>query len=423
MAQSLAQPFGAIYYNWPALFHSLAEGRRALYCSAIGIMETNLPPHLGDTPPQPPSPPPRPPLAPPPPVIVAPVAPAPKSSTGWKVFCLVLAIALLGSLFLNFAHLLTIAWGSSSIGAQSGEKFHEVVVDNPHAHDKIAVLEVKGLISSEPWSHSGRTMAAVLEDQLKEAADDDDVKAVILKVDSPGGEVMASDDIATSLRKFQEKHKKPVIASMGSLAASGGYYVSAPCQWIVANELTLTGSIGVIMHGFNYRGLLDKVGVRPMTFKSGHFKDMLSGTKTPEEEDPAEKKMVQDMIMETYTKFKEVVADGRGRAAKLNKDKGKTLNPTWTDLADGRVLTGKQALQNGFVDELGNFETAVDTAKRIAGISGEARLIRYEEPFDFANLFSMLGKTDAKRLQIDLGMDMTAPKLKMGLPYFLYTGN
>jgi protease IV len=146
-------------------------------------------------------------------------------------------------------------------------------VDNPHAHNKIAILEVKGMITSEPWSHSGRTMATVLQDQLKVAAEDDDVKAVILKVDSPGGEVMASDDIATAVREFQTKHNKPVVASMGSLAASGGYYVSAPCQWIVANELTLTGSIGVIMQAFNYRGLMDKVGVVPTTFKSGRFKE------------------------------------------------------------------------------------------------------------------------------------------------------
>jgi len=346
-----------------------------------------------------------------------PAQPPRSSGTGWKIFCAILLVALLGSVGFNLLHFAGSVLEGSTVGAESGQKFHEVVVENSHAHDKIAILEVKGMISSEPWSHSGKTMAAVLDDQLKEVADDDSIKAVILKVDSPGGEVMASDDIATSIRKFQEKTKKPIIASMGSLAASGGYYVSAPCQWIVANELTLTGSIGVIMHSFNYRGLMDKVGVEPLTFKSGRFKDMLSGTKKPEEADPAEKQMIQDMIMETYNKFKQVVADGRGRASKLNNGKGKTLATNWADLADGRVLTGKQALENGFVDELGNFETAVETAKRLAKINGDAKLIRYEEPFDFTSLFSLLGKSDVKKIKIDVGLDL--PKLQAGRPYFL----
>jgi protease-4 len=371
-----------------------------------------------------PNPTPPPPLQPPPissappPILVAPPPPPRKSGgSGWKIFAIILLLALFASVALNLAHMAGSMLNGTSIGAQSGEKFHEVVVENEHAKDKIAILEVKGMISSEPWSHSGKTMAAGIDDQLKEAAEDDAVKAVILKVDSPGGEVMASDDIATSIRKFQEKHKKPVIASMGSLAASGGYYVSAPCQYIVANELTLTGSIGVILHAMNYRGLLDKVGVEPVTFKSGRFKDMLSGTKKPEEQDPAEKQMIQDMIMETYNKFKQVVADGRGRAEKLNKGKGKALAKNWADLADGRVLTGKQALENGFIDQLGNFEAAVDSAKQIAGISGDAKLIRYEEPFDFTSLFSLFGKSDAKKLKIDVGFDL--PKIEAGRPYFL----
>jgi ClpP class serine protease len=127
--------------------------------------------------------------------------------------------------------------------------------------------------------------------------------------------------------------------------------------------------------------------------------------------------MIQDMIMETYGKFKSVVADGRGRAAKLNKEKGKTLASNWADLADGRVLTGKQALENGFVDELGNFETAVETTKRLAGITGDARLIRYEEPFDIGSLFSLFGKSEGKKMQIDVGLDI--PRLQAGRPYFL----
>ena len=372
-------------------------------------METNLPP-------------PPPPLNPPaatPPIIVN--TPPPRSScAGWKTFSIILVVLLLGSLALNFLGMLgsLLGGGGGSTGAQSGKHFHEVVVDNPTAKPKIAVLEVKGMISSEPWGRGSKSIADIVEDQLKWAGEDDDVKAVILKVDSPGGEVMASDDIANAIRKFQDKHKKPVVSSMGSLAASGGYYISAPCQWIVANDLTITGSIGVILHSINYRGLMDKVGVQPVVFKSGRFKDMLSGSKKPEEQDPAEKEMIQSMIMETYQKFKKVVADGRAAAATKNKGKGKTLAANWAELADGRVLTGRQALDNGFVDEIGNFQTAVDTTKRLAGITGEARLIRYEEPFDISNLFSLLGKTDFKKVSIDVGFQ--APKLEAGKMYFLY---
>src|SRR6202035_78901 len=128
---------------------------------------------------------------------------------------------------------------------------------------------------------------------------------------------------------------KPVVASMGNLAASGGYYISSPCQWILANELTITGSIGVIMHSYNYRGLMDKVGLRPETYKSGKYKDMLSGDRSQEDILPEEREMVQHLINETYDKFKSVVAAGRKQADQRNKSKGHTLASNWTDYADG----------------------------------------------------------------------------------------
>src|SRR5262245_15714229 len=106
-------------------------------------------------------------------------------------------------------------------------------------------------------------MVEFIQDQFKFAARDSRFKAVLLKVDSPGGEVLASDDIYRAIQDFQKESGKPVVASMGSLAASGGYYVSAPCRWIVANELTITGSIGAIFHSFNYRGLMATAGLRP----------------------------------------------------------------------------------------------------------------------------------------------------------------
>ena len=301
-------------------------------------------------------------------------------------------------------------------GRQPSRPLHEVVVEQHHSRNKIVLVDVDGIITSSSWDRSGRNMVESIQDQLRAAALDDAVKAVILKVDSPGGEVLASDDIARAVRDFQEETQRPVIASMGSVAASGGYYVSAPCQWIVANELTITGSIGVIMQSLNYRGLLDKVGVRPEVFKSGKFKDMLSGSRPPGEIDPKEREMLQSMINETFQKFTEVVATGRARAAKENAGTGRELAANWKEFADGRVLTGKQALELGFVDELGSFDTALERARKLASLE-DANVIRFAEPFNMSQLFSVFGQSESRGMKIDLGLEF--PRLQAGRPYFL----
>jgi protease-4 len=259
-------------------------------------------------------------------------------------------------------------------------------------------------------------MVAAIKERLKLAALDSDVKAVLLKVDSPGGEVLAADDIAREIAAFQRDTLKPVIATMGSMAASGGYYISAPCRWIVANELTITGSIGVIMHGWNYRALMDKVGIKPQIYKSGKFKDMLSGEKSPEEILPEENSMVQSLIDQTYARFTNVIALGRASSQQMNLNKGQPLARNWPQYADGRILSGKDALEYGFVDELGNFDTAVARAKNMTGISS-ANLIRYEQPFELSSLLRFFAKSDAKNLKIEFGPDL--PKLQMGRLYFL----
>jgi len=205
---------------------------------------------------------------------------------------------------------------------------------------------------------------------------------------------------------------------MGSLAASGGYYISAPCRWIVADELTLTGSIGVIMHGYNYRGLMDKIGVVPMTYKSGKFKDMLSPDRSTNEIPPEEHAMVQALIDETYQKFRGVVADGRANAHELNKKDGHPLADNWTDFADGRVVSGTQALNLGLVDQLGDFDDAVDRAETITHID-DATLIEYRERYDISNFLSMFGQNgQAHDIKLDLGTDL--PKLRAGCLYFLW---
>jgi len=326
--------------------------------------------------------------------------------------------ALLG--FNMLGMLLSLAGGGS---LATGPRLQEVTIESHSTRDKIAIIPVQGIImgASQPV---GRSLAKVVEDKLKLAEKDRNVKAVILRVDSPGGEVLASDDIAKAIERFQQKNNKPVIASMGSMAASGGYYVSAPCRWIVAHELTMTGSIGVIFQSFNVRGLMNKVGIRPMTYTSGKFKDMLSFSKevenlTPEQkaELKEEEALVRKMITEVFERFKSVVADGRKVANGKNSssaEPGRSLSPNWADFADGRIISGTEALQLGLVDELGGFETAHKRALKLAGLT-EANLVTYQEPFDFSDLFSILGKAEARTVKLDVGIEM--PKLQAGLYY------
>jgi protease-4 len=380
-------------------------------------MEDNAPPPSYTPPPATPPPPP-PPLTPPPVIVPPSSTPPRRRGRGWMIVALVLLVLLGMSVLANLSHLLSGFGPMKAARSNSvGPRLEEVSTEDNGASSKIAVVEVDGIITSRALDQGGYNMVDVIKAQLKRAEEDDKVKAVILKVDSPGGEVLASDEISRAIAAFQTKlHGKPVVCSMGGLAASGGYYVSAPCRWIVANDLTITGSIGVIMSMWNYRGLMDKVGVRPQTFKSGKYKDMLSGSREPDSITPEEREMVQSLIDETYGKFKSVVQTGRNRAQEKNRDKGRALSEDWADYADGRILSGTEAFKLGFVDELGTFDDAVKRAKSIAGIS-RANLIEYQQRFDISDLFRLFGKSESKVVKVDFGMDV--PKLQAGQLYFL----
>lgn len=358
-----------------------------------------------------------------PPVLPAtppPLNALPKTPRRWHWIWIFAAAAVGLMLFLGLATTFLqqfargLTFGSPPTRA-SADWLEEVVLENHNARDKIALVEIGGIIMSDGLG-SRLNLVKLIQDQLEKAGEDDRVRAVILRIDSPGGEVLASDDLARAIRDFQEESEKPVIASMAGVAASGGYYTAVPSQWIVAHELTMTGSIGVIMHSYNYRGLLNKVGVRPEIYKSGKFKDMLSGEKLEEEILPEEKRMVQDMIDEVYTRFKTVIREGRAAAHRKNGDAGRPLVDDWEQYADGRILSGKQAYNHGFVDELGDFDTAFDRARKLAKVS-RANLIRYQRPLDLSNLFRLFGQSEARTLKLDLGVDL--PQLPVGRLYFL----
>ena len=379
-----------------------------------------------ETPPLPPNAVP-PPLTPPP-IITAPPPAKPRKSRGWMIVAIILFALLAISLLGNFTQFVSRALTSGlSSGLRSGfrtttardvgPRLDECVLEDNDSRRKIAVVTVDGIITDHTTDQSGNNMVTVIKAQLDRAKEDDRVKAVILKVDSPGGEVMASDEINKVVAKFQDESGKPVVCSMGSLAASGGYYISAPCRWIVANDLTITGSIGVILRTWNYRGLMDKVGLVPVIYKSGKFKDMLSGERGTNEIPAEERVMVQRLIDQTYAKFTNVVCVGRSQAHKQNQKEGKALVAEWETYADGRVLSGSEALKYGFVDELGDFDKAVERTKNITHISN-ANLIEYRERYDISEFLRLFGQSDsAHNIKLDLGVEM--PKLQAGCLYFL----
>ena len=324
------------------------------------------------------------------------------------------SLCLLGCLLLSGALVVVLAIGSfgMSMSTNGGSAHVEVVTLRDNDSDnKIAVIDLAGLIASFSVDASGNNMVESIRRQFKWAREDNDVRAVLFRINSPGGEVLASDKIADIVRES----KKPVISVMGALAASGGYYVAAPSDWIVAHELTITGSIGVIMSGYSIRNLMDKVGVQPIVFKSGKHKDMLSLGKREEDITPEERKIVQDMIDETFERFKKIVQEGRDMDNRDTED-GESLEEDWESFADGRILSGNMALAQGFVDELGDLDTGYERALSLKGIS-DANLTQYRQPLNLANLFSLFGKSNTKEIKIDLGVDI--PKLKAGRLYFL----
>jgi len=244
------------------------------------------------------------------------------------------------------------------------------------AGDRIAVVPVEGVIDDE--------MAKTVNRHLKQYGDDSRVKAIILRVDSPGGGVSASQEIYREVKRVKEEKKKKVVISMGSVAASGGYYIAAPADKIFANPGTITGSIGVIAEWLNYKELAEWAKLKPVTFKSGEFKD--TGSPTRELTD-AEKKYFQAMIDELYGQFVGAVTEGRlgkGEAGvELNRDRV-------AQLADGRVYTGEAARKNGLVDEIGNYEDAVKATAKLIGIKGDPQIITPPKPKEGITLLDLL---------------------------------
>ncbi len=251
------------------------------------------------------------------------------------------------------------------------------VLKNGNPSKQIAVLTVNGTIqdtgestsifSSETYNHQ------YFMDQLEDIKKNKSVKGVLLKVNSPGGGTNESKQIYDKIKEIKKERNIPIYVSMGSMAASGGYYISAPADVIYADEETLTGSIGVIMQGMDYSKLAKKLGIEFNTIKTGPYKDIMNGSR---EMTPAEKKLLQNMVNDSYGRFVKVVADGRGMSEKEVRS-----------IADGRIMNGSQAVKAGLVDRLGYSEDALKALMKDNKLQG-AEVFEYSTDEGWGSIFS-----------------------------------
>ena len=241
--------------------------------------------------------------------------------------------------------------------------------------DKIALIQVSGIITPEPDSNLGRVTPPGADDwisQLKQAQEDPAVKAIVLSLETPGGDVVTTDRVYQALLDFKDQSRKPVVASMGTVAASGGFYLAMAADEVFAGSNTITGSIGVISQLPEYSELAETVGFGMRVFKSGPLKDMGSPLRPVSAE---EARVFQELVDQAYGRFLEVVAAGTGMSEA-------ELRP----IADGRIYTGTQAQELGLIDEIGYQDAAIARAAELAR-AVDPLVVRYYQPVSFAQLF------------------------------------
>jgi protease-4 len=319
--------------------------------------------------------------------------PAPKKKgSGWKIFWgIVIALSLLANGFMLLA---MIGMGAALIGggtSRADDGLIEKTLVEGARTKKIAVISIEGIID-------GR-MSEWVKRQIKTAQDDNAVKALIVRIDSPGGAVSSSDQIHYFISRFKKHTQKPVLGFMQSIAASGGYYSAVACDQIMAEPTAITGSIGVIMNHLVIKGLLEeKLGIDPVTIKSGPRKDWPSMfNETTEEE---KQYLIEKVITPAYERFVDLVAEGRKDV--LSKD-------TVRQLSDGSIFTAPEAVEKKLIDELGYFDNAIAKAEKMAHIAN-AHVVTYEEVF---SLRSILGAQSNSRISLESQIleKLAAPRL------------
>ncbi|HUF63837.1 MAG TPA: signal peptide peptidase SppA [Verrucomicrobiales bacterium] len=323
------------------------------------------------------------------------------------VICAILFVLLAMSVLMNVAvgivMMLSLALAGSP-GPAPPPSYQEQIVERG-GRDRIAQIDLEGLISSVGGPFTGSTVEDV-KGMLEYAAQDHRVKAVVLRINSPGGEVTASDTIYHAVGQLAAL--KPVIVYMDTVAASGGYYVACGGTHLMASETSITGSIGVIIQTLNYRELLGKVGLESVAFTSGRYKDTLSPSREMRED---EKKMVQGMVDAMYARFLAIVSASRG----IGEDELRE------GIADGRIMTGEEAQALGLIDETGYIEDAYTRARALGAAAG-ATVVRYRRSISLASLFGLTARKaelkPGQRLELDLS-DRLASPMEPGQAYFL----
>ncbi|MDD5697904.1 MAG: signal peptide peptidase SppA [Victivallaceae bacterium] len=306
-----------------------------------------------------------------------------------------------------------IANGISSIRETSGDQFEsyerQFISGDKSSLNTILVIPVNGLISADedtsPFAAACMASATKICQHLAMAEEDKSVKAVIMRIDSPGGEVVASDQIHHAILQIR-KAGKPVVAVIGSLGASGAYYLACACDKIIAHRLSITGSIGVIIQNYKYYELLKKIGVKSDTYTSCRYKDLLDGSRP---EKPGERAIIQSQIDQVYEAFIQIVAAGRpGLSPKQLRN---------SILTDGRIFLGSDALKLKLIDQVGFFADGIETAARLAHLENYS-VIAYKKKFSLAALFNAGTRAPPAGINVNLpGRDKTV--IQAGKFYYL----
>jgi protease-4 len=290
-----------------------------------------------------------------------------------------------------------------SLAMRSGH-FNETVIRSGGS-ERVAHIDLEGIITASP-ERMGTSMVDDFRELVEAALNDHKVKAIVIRINSPGGEVTASDRLHRIIQEADKK--KPVIAYLDTIAASGGYYAACGTRRMIAHPTTFTGSIGVIMQSMKYRELFEKVGVSMETYKSGALKDLLSGTR---ETSPEEKTLVNNLVQETYTRFLGVVSASRGKPVEELRA---------SPLTDGRIFSGSQALAAGMVDQNGFIEDAYDEAMKLAGVSG-ATVIRYTPRVGIFDALAQFSRASDARNHVEIDVsERLLPRLQAGVPLYLH---
>jgi protease-4 len=257
--------------------------------------------------------------------------------------------------------------------------------------DRVAVIYIEGVIFD----------SKVVNEQMKMYADDSRVPAILLRIDSPGGGVAASQEIHDQVKWLRQEKKKKIVVSMGSVAASGGYYIACAADHIVANPGSITGSIGVIAEYVNYGNLLKWAQLEAEVLKSGEFKDTGSPTRPLT---PKEREYLQGIINQLYGQFVNAIIEGRGD--RLTRER-------LMQLADGRVYTGEEALKEKLIDEIGNYEAALRITARMAGIEGDPYVVTPPKPRRIT-ILDLLTKSDLGGLVSEGKLQVPGDTLQFG---------